>query len=332
MAENTRQPRCSSLRIIPWRQAGCYDRQRPDGGWRTPPPPTRLWIPDVKPTAAFWIAAVVSLALPAAGRPDSVWLDSVDEAITEALRSDRLILVDLWADWCGWCKRLDAEVFSHPEFRSFAEDFVLLRVDTEDRGEGTRLHERFGVSVLPTMLILDGRMTKVGAVRGFTRVGGYIAKIEDEIEAYRELEESFANVRGSSDPMLLTTLAHEFHERHDVDRAVELYERLLDLPPRDAKQERWTRYRLVQALRLGRRFDRASEELGRMRLMAEADRDSLLVEQLDLLEAEMARERGDCKTAVAVLKSLLRRNPRSDFREEASSTLRSLEAESPECT
>ncbi|MEE8138011.1 MAG: thioredoxin family protein [Thermoanaerobaculia bacterium] len=287
----------------------------------------------MKPTTALWIVAALFLflALPDTARGGSAWLESVDAAVAQAQDSGRLILVDLYADWCSWCKRLEAEVFSHPRFREYAEGFELLRVDTEDRGEGSRLLKRFAVSVLPTTLIIDHRMVKVGEVRGFTLAEGYIARIEEQIARYRRLEESFASLGQTSDPLLLSPLAFEFHERRDFERAVELYDRLLALPDRDPKQERWTRYRLVDALRMGRRFDRAAEELGRMRQTADATRDRILLEQLDLLDAELARERGDCRTAVAVLESFLRRNPESFLREEARRTLRSLEAGSPEC-
>ena len=34
------------------------------------------------------------------------------------------------SDWCGWCKRLDADVFSKPEFKTWAKkNVVLLEVD-----------------------------------------------------------------------------------------------------------------------------------------------------------------------------------------------------------
>ena len=39
---------------------------------------------------------------------------SIEEAAALATTSPRPIFVDAYTDWCGWCKRLDKDTFSHP--------------------------------------------------------------------------------------------------------------------------------------------------------------------------------------------------------------------------
>jgi len=39
---------------------------------------------------------------------------SIEEAVTLAKTNPRPIFVDAYTDWCGWCKKLDKETFSHP--------------------------------------------------------------------------------------------------------------------------------------------------------------------------------------------------------------------------
>ncbi len=284
----------------------------------------------MKPTAV-WIVAAICLALPTAGE-GAAWLGRLDEAVSRAEETGQLILVDLYAEWCGWCKRLEEAVYSKTRFLQFAEDFVLLRVDTEDRGEGSGLADRFGVSTLPTLLILDARLVKVGEVQGFAPLEPYIARIREEIAFYRRLEKSFAAVGPDTERRALSVLAHQFHDRRDGRKAVDLYDRLLALPELSPEEERLTRYLLVDALRMSRRFERAARELDGMRRATDPERDSDLLAQLDLVQAELARQRGDCQEAALALKSFLRSNPNSPFRKEARRTLRSLEAGSPECT
>ena len=49
------------------------------------------------------------------------WLDDLAAARARAKSESKPILVDLWADWCTWCKRLERDVFSTPVFQQFAE-------------------------------------------------------------------------------------------------------------------------------------------------------------------------------------------------------------------
>lgn len=62
---------------------------------------------------------------------DSTWLDSVPQAMDQAKRENKLLLLDFTgSDWCGWCKKLDADTFSKPEFTDYAgKNLVLVVVD-----------------------------------------------------------------------------------------------------------------------------------------------------------------------------------------------------------
>ena len=63
------------------------------------------------------------------------WIDDVDEAIAVSKKTNKPILANFTgSDWCGWCIRLDREVFSKAEFEKWAtENVVLLKVDFPKR-------------------------------------------------------------------------------------------------------------------------------------------------------------------------------------------------------
>ena len=52
---------------------------------------------------------------------------SMDKASAE----HKVVLLDFTgSDWCGWCKRLKAEVFDQPEFAEFAQaNLIMVEVD-----------------------------------------------------------------------------------------------------------------------------------------------------------------------------------------------------------
>jgi len=60
------------------------------------------------------LIGVVLLGLSATAQDKIKWY-SIDEAIQLAQQEPRIIVIDVFTDWCVWCKRMDASTFSDPE-------------------------------------------------------------------------------------------------------------------------------------------------------------------------------------------------------------------------
>ena len=124
--------------------------------------------------AALAFAATASFAMPQG------WTDDFDAAKEKAAREGKLLLVDFsGSDWCGWCKKLDSEVFAKPEFVEAAEkDFVLVMIDSphdksklseKAKKQNPKLTKEYGIHGFPTVLIMDStgkRLRKTGYRRG----------------------------------------------------------------------------------------------------------------------------------------------------------------------
>lgn len=263
---------------------------------------------------------------------EELWIADIRQAVALADHRERYLLVDLYADWCHWCKRLEREVFSSERFKQFADQFVLLRVDTEDGGQGSRFMQRLGTPSLPTTLILDPRMVRVAEVQGFLPTEKMIAALESQLEAYRALEQALAEFGEGDDPVVLYTLGKELQARNDGERAAALYRRLLAREVITPEQELSARFRLVKSLRINRQFDQAGEELEQARTLAEAQENTRLLEHLDLMAAELAVERGDCRLAMAMLQTFLDRYPDGNLHEQARRTLYWLSTDEKACS
>jgi len=102
------------------------------------------------------------------------WLTSFDDAMAESKKSGKPVMVDFSAtSWCIFCKLLEQEVFSKPEFKRWAsEKVVLLKLEYPRSGvseENAAVAQRYGVRGYPTILFLnaDGAVYgKTGYVRG----------------------------------------------------------------------------------------------------------------------------------------------------------------------
>lgn len=88
-----------------------------------------------------------------------------DEALARARDEKRLLLVDVYTDWCGWCKKLDREVFSDGRVGAAAKDLVAVKVNAEKGGE--EIARRYRVRGYPTILFLDGAGNVVERVDGY---------------------------------------------------------------------------------------------------------------------------------------------------------------------
>ena len=279
------------------------------------------------------LAAVAGLGLlagPAFAATLEGWHDKVSAARQAALDSGKLILVDLYADWCGWCRRLERDVLEHPEFVSYAEKFVKLKVDVEDGGEGSALQSRFRASTLPTTLLLTPKMVLVDMVQGYAPREAFVRRLEEGIAKFEKEQRIFHRLLAGEDPNTLLSVARALHQRGDGSGAASVYRRILDQPTLPPTERARLLYMLADSQRLDGDFDGAYRTLQESRKRAEeaGDRDHL--EACDLLRIRIAQDRGLCIATVVALQTFLENHPSSDHRREAKRSLARLNR--TECT
>ncbi len=141
------------------------------------------------------LAALLITPVFAADYPPAGWTDSITEAISRAEKEDKMILMDFsGSDWCGWCKKLEKEIFQTREFQAWAEknlvrvfiDFPRNRKQSDDVVKQNQvLQEFFGVKGFPTVFLLDSSLTPL-LQTGYTK-GGPSAFIE-VLEKERNLQ------------------------------------------------------------------------------------------------------------------------------------------------
>lgn len=260
------------------------------------------------------------------------WHDRLEPALAAAGESDRYVLVDLYADWCGWCKRLEKEVFSTPAFADFARDFVLLRVDVEDGGEGTWLQGRLGVTTLPTLALVDAELARVGTVRGFKPQPLMSVALRQTVTAYEEARRRAEAGLASDDPEQVMEAAETLRGLQAGAAAAAAYRRALELSaPPPVKQVR-VAAAVVDSLRLARDYPAANAELERARRLLAAAADGKrgrAAEMLDVAALRLAEDLTECQRLTA-LESFLRDRSASPLAEQARSRLHDLKTDSSE--
>ena len=114
------------------------------------------------------------------------WGTDWEAAKAQAKKENKPIFINFTGtDWCGWCIKLDKEVFSKDAFKAYARDnLVLLKLDfprrkmlpKEKSARNQELAEIFGIRGFPTIVLL-GADGKEKARTGYQR-GGAEAYVE----------------------------------------------------------------------------------------------------------------------------------------------------------
>ena len=104
-------------------------------------------------------AIAIIMALPRKIEAEIPWQPYSEQALVEAQKSGRGVIIDTFADWCIPCKELDQATFIDAGVKTDAERFVTLKLDltrSEAGSEAARAKARFGIRGVPTVIFLDG--------------------------------------------------------------------------------------------------------------------------------------------------------------------------------
>ena len=95
--------------------------------------------------------------------------DNFEELV---LKSDKKVLLDFWAPWCGPCKMIA------PLVEEIAEENEHITVGKINVDEEVELAIRFGVSSIPTLVVME-KGEKVGQMIGYRPKAEILKLLED---------------------------------------------------------------------------------------------------------------------------------------------------------
>lgn len=135
------------------------------------------------------------------------WQEATELARTEA--NPKKIFIDVYTDWCGWCKRMDQDTFQNPQVAQYMSDnFYMVKLDGEGKEpiefkgktytyvpSGKRGYHQFAAALLqgrlsyPTVVFLDEQLNMLSPVPGYQKPGPFlnIARYFGE-DIYKEID------------------------------------------------------------------------------------------------------------------------------------------------
>jgi len=166
--------------------------------------------------ALFLLIAAVALSLTVgdssegAAESGLIW-KSFDEGSTLAVQEKKKMLVDIYTDWCGWCKKMDKEVYPDAKVKSVLESkFVVVKLNAESedkiRYQGSSMSQRefaraVGVTGYPATLFFDENLKAITLLPGyvkadeFSQILAYIADNHYKNKSYQDYLNSLSSLK-----------------------------------------------------------------------------------------------------------------------------------------
>jgi protein disulfide-isomerase len=121
------------------------------------------------------------------------WLTDWEAAKAKSKAENKPILINLTgSDWCGWCIKIEKDIFSQKAFKDFAaENLVLMEADFPKKKEqpaalkkqNAGLEKQYLAGGYPTVFLLDAEGKKLSEDLGTLKGGKdeFIAKLKELI-------------------------------------------------------------------------------------------------------------------------------------------------------
>jgi thioredoxin-related protein len=139
-----------------------------------------------------------------AGGPDwRGWNDGLQQART----SKRPVIVDVYTNWCGWCRRMDRDVYQRADVAAYLrKEYVTIKLNAESaeaasyEGRATTsqgIAQRFRVSGYPTTLFLRSSGEHMANVPGYVPGDKFLLLLRYVAEGHADRNVPFADFEKS---------------------------------------------------------------------------------------------------------------------------------------
>lgn len=107
------------------------------------------------------------------------WQKNYDTALEKAKKDKKLVMVDIFTDWCGWCKKLDRDTYSDKGVQAkLAKDFIAVKVNPEKSEAGQKLQQQLGGRGYPFIVFVDADGKKISQIGGYVNAARFLDQLE----------------------------------------------------------------------------------------------------------------------------------------------------------
>jgi thiol-disulfide isomerase/thioredoxin len=171
--------------------------------------------------------------------PGIKWERRFEDALKKARAAHKPVMIDFWAQWCGWCHRLDKTTYVDPAVVKLSESFVAVKVNSEGEPRDVAVAIKYDVSSLPTIMVISPEGRPIARVNGFVGPGQFPRVLEGARDvAARVIKWETALDKNPKDAEALTGLGVHLFEQDSFVESLELLRKAADVDGKRPIQER----------------------------------------------------------------------------------------------
>lgn len=132
------------------------------------------------------------LSLSLKAQDEIQWM-KFEEAIAANTKQPKMILVDVYTDWCGWCKKMDKETFTDPKVVAhLKQNFYTVKLNAENT---QRKFEFMGktyteaemaaamrVRSYPNFVVIEPGLQNIAQLPGYRPADAFLAGLNELVE------------------------------------------------------------------------------------------------------------------------------------------------------
>lgn len=166
------------------------------------------------------LASIVIASLAFAGQAAEIrWEKTYGAARKLASKTGKLVMVDFYTDWCGWCKKLDEDTYTDANVVKLASQVVSVKLDAEK--EGKEQAKKYGVKAFPTILFLTAKGEVAGKIVGYLPPARFAGELTRIVQGYKDFPRLQRELKGKpADGRLNARMALALCSRGKTDSAV----------------------------------------------------------------------------------------------------------------
>lgn len=198
--------------------------------------------------------------------PKSInWAANFDEASKMAKSQNKNMIVEFYADWCKWCKRMADSTFTDTNVIRFSTDFVFFKTNAE---KDTALAEKYKVNGYPTVILANSSGQEIDRLVGYAPAPDFVRDIKGYLKGEGTLGDYEQKVKQNPKNIeLWFTLGDKYQGRRAFDQAVASFTKVVELDPKDSTGKASEALYDIGILYMGRnvkQFDKALEAFQRV--------------------------------------------------------------------